>query len=500
MGTMFQVEASITAIKVPEADGKMRLWRNTSLATLAPGTTATLTNGTLGYEWDEDRDNGFRPAGLVRLSSTTVAASEYLLDYGTRSARPPVPITSPSTGTVGGARLRRRHHPVGMGPRRRPRRRRQHAGCPHASGHGQLFADMGVQPASLQSGLVAATKSTDTTAPTATITSPPPGAMLTNASTVLVTGTAVDAAAAGSAPSRCRSTAGRPGTPPTAGELDLLLSAAATGRSRSSPGPPTTAGTSNRLRLGGGHRELPMPDLSQRGQPADNATTDAAAVELGVKFRADTDVFVTGIRFYKGTGNTVPTSAACGPPAAPAGQRHVHRRDGIGLAAGHLPSAHTNHGRTTYVASYYAPSGHYAADVNYFAGAATDSPPLHALRTGTDGPNGVYRYGAGGGFPTNTTARRTTGSTSSWSPTPAPTSRLPSSRRPCRRRPRWARPPPQASSRPSASRCSRRPWASSSARRRAPPCPPPSPTRRRPGPPRWRRPARWPTPPPTRRR
>ena len=35
-----------------------------------------------------------------------------------------------------------------------------------------LFADMGAQPDSLISGLVAATASTDTTAPTSTITSP----------------------------------------------------------------------------------------------------------------------------------------------------------------------------------------------------------------------------------------------------------------------------------------------------------------------------------------
>ena len=32
--------------------------------TLAPGQTATLRRGTLGYEWDEDLDNGSRPAGL----------------------------------------------------------------------------------------------------------------------------------------------------------------------------------------------------------------------------------------------------------------------------------------------------------------------------------------------------------------------------------------------------------------------------------------------------
>ena len=41
-----------------------------------------------------------------------------------------------------------------------------------------LFADMGAQPATLMSGLTAATASTDTTPPTSTITSPSQGATL----------------------------------------------------------------------------------------------------------------------------------------------------------------------------------------------------------------------------------------------------------------------------------------------------------------------------------
>ena len=36
-----------------------------------PGQTATLAPNTLGYEWDEDLDNGARPAGIVRLSTST---------------------------------------------------------------------------------------------------------------------------------------------------------------------------------------------------------------------------------------------------------------------------------------------------------------------------------------------------------------------------------------------------------------------------------------------
>ena len=47
------------------------------------GATATLPTGTLGYEWDEDLDNGSRPAGLIDLSTTTLDVSPDLLqDYG----------------------------------------------------------------------------------------------------------------------------------------------------------------------------------------------------------------------------------------------------------------------------------------------------------------------------------------------------------------------------------------------------------------------------------
>src|SRR5205085_2859675 len=56
---------------------------------------------------------------------------------------------------------------------------------------------------------------------------------------------------------------------------------------------------------------------------------------------------------------------------------------------------------TTYVASYFAPTGHYPTDQNYFATAATDAPPLHALSNGASGGNGVYVYGASATFPNN---------------------------------------------------------------------------------------------------
>ena len=55
---------------------------------------------------------------------------------------------------------------------------------------------------------------------------------------------------------------------------------------------------------------------------------------------------------------------------------------------------------TVYVASYYAPNGGYAVDVNYFATAGYDNAPLHALEDGVSGGDGVYVYGSSGTFPT----------------------------------------------------------------------------------------------------
>ncbi len=82
---IFQVDdvgSNLQSIKIPYDDANLRFWRNTSVANLQPGQTATLTKNYLGYEWDEAPDNGFDPAGLVQLSSTTLPVSTYLLDYG----------------------------------------------------------------------------------------------------------------------------------------------------------------------------------------------------------------------------------------------------------------------------------------------------------------------------------------------------------------------------------------------------------------------------------
>jgi hypothetical protein len=127
------------------------------------------------------------------------------------------------------------------------------------------------------------------------------------------------------------------------------------------------------------------------------------AVELGVKFTADSDGMITGIRFYKSSANT---GAHVG---------NLWSSNGINLATATFTSE-TSSGwqqvdfsspvaitaNTTYVASYYTTVSHFSFDLNYFATVGVDNPPLHALANGVSGGDGVYLYSSTSGFPTNT--------------------------------------------------------------------------------------------------
>jgi hypothetical protein len=182
---------------VPAADGKMRFWRNTSIATLASNQTATLPAGTLGYEWDVDLDNGFRPAGLFHMSTSTIQIDfDYLQDYGTiygaGTATHSLTLYRHSSGalvfdagTVQWSWGLDSTHEAGYYPAPAADVRMQQATV-------NLFADMLVQPATLRSGLVGATASTDMTKPASTITSPAAGANFAVGSQITVSGTATD--------------------------------------------------------------------------------------------------------------------------------------------------------------------------------------------------------------------------------------------------------------------------------------------------------------------
>ncbi len=423
-GTMFMVNGpgndnTDLSLQVPAADGKMRFWRNTSIATLSANQVATLPPGTLGYEWDVDPENQFRPAGLFHLSTATYnLTTDYLLDYGgvygagtathhLTTYRAASGALVFGAGTVQWSWGLDSDHDGDINPN--PDINMQQATV-------NLFADMGIQPATIQSGLHPATQSTDSVAPVSTITSPASGASINTGSPVTVSGTATDSGGGVVAgievsvdggqtwhPAIGRANWTYSWTPHAVGTAYLM--SRAVDDSANLENPQTSGGNPpGGVPVTVNPQVCPCSIWNSSTVPNLVDSGDNGSVEVGVKFRTDNDGVISGIRFYKANNNTgthvgslwtvsgTLLATATFSAESSSGWQDVQFSNPVPVTA-----------NTTYIASYFAPSGHYSADINYFKGAAYDDPPLHALADGTDGPNGVYIYtSTPGAFPTNT--------------------------------------------------------------------------------------------------
>ncbi|TBA08844.1 DUF4082 domain-containing protein [Rhizobium ruizarguesonis] len=401
-GQLFKVDDvgnNLAAITVGYDDANLRFWRNTSVANLQPGQTATLTKNYLGYEWDEASDNGFDPAGLVKLSSTTLPVSTYLLDYGntTGDATATHNLTlyrAPSGALVFGAGtvywtwgLSNNHDNEATATDPRVQQAMVN-----------LLADMGIQPGTLQSGLTAGTASSDHTAPTSVITVP---ATATVGSAVTITGTATDTGGGVIAAVEVSTDNGASWHPATGDENWTYTWS------------PQTAGTYTiRSRAVDDNVNLETPSAGRTvtvsgpsytslfgsATPAVVNTNDTSAVELGVKFQTSVAGTITGIRFYKGdldtgthtgslwsnTGTKLATLTFTNETAS--GWQTAYFTSPVSLTVGQ-----------TYTASYHTNSGHYSTTISYFTSNVT-SGPLTAPASG----NGVYTYGSASLYPTST--------------------------------------------------------------------------------------------------
>jgi hypothetical protein len=417
-GTLFTVNGPGTdnpgnlSVQVPAADGKMRFWRNTAVASLSPGSTYVMPPGTLGYEWDEDIDNGFRPAGLFHLSTAMyILTTDLLLDfgatYGAGTATHHIDMyRAPSGALVLGAGstqwswgLDSNHDNPFFSPNAAADPNMQQATV-------NLFADMGVQPATLQAGLVPATKSTDTIPPVSVITAPTAASTLNTGTLVTISGTATDLGGGGVGGVEVSYDGGHTWHPATGrGNWTYSWTPSVTG----------TATIESRAVDDSGNIETPSSSISVTVVPQNcpceawNSSVtpsivdsgDAKSVEVGVKFRSDVAGYVTGIRFYKSSANTgihignlwsstgTLLAAATFTNETTSGWQQVNFTSPVQIAAG-----------TTYVASYFTPSGHYSADVSYFNLTGFDNPPIHLVPNSVS-PNGVYSYSSTSTFPTS---------------------------------------------------------------------------------------------------
>ncbi len=404
-GTIFTVNCCTSAIQVPATDMPLRLWRDTRLARLE-GQTATLADSTLGYEWNSDLDNGARPPGQIDLSSTTVSSPQVLQDAGSTYAagtathsvtmhRAPSGALVFDVGTVQWSWGLDGNHDRGNST---PDPAMQQATV-------NVLADMTAQPATLQPGLVAATASTDTSPPTATITSPGAGDTFLAGSPSTVAGSAADVGGgrvAGVEVSVDNGVNWHPAsgheswtytfTPESTGPLTILA--------RATDDSVNTGPDSAPVSVTVAPHGCPCSIWDNSAQPATTGQNDGLAIDYGVKFRSDVAGDVSGFRFYKSPGDTgthtgnLWTKAGTLLASATFSAESASGWQEVALAAPVSISANT-----TYVTSIFSSAGVYAFDPSYFANHGVDNAPLHALAEGFDGNNAVYHEGPTDAFP-----------------------------------------------------------------------------------------------------
>ena len=421
-GQYFTVNVGTTDIKVPSQYGALRLWRNTAVASLGAGQSLTLGagHGTLGYEWDVEPDNGFRPAGLFDLSSTTSSAAQTFVDYGSTTADNQTATHHMSlyraasgalvfgAGTVQWSWGLDAANPSGGAVDRNMQQATVN-----------LLAEMGAQPATLLGTLSPAAASTNRTPPTSTVTSPVAGASVADGTRVTVSGTA--SAAGGSVVAGVEVSADGGATWHPAAIPNAAASTSWT-YSWVAHGNPSTAVRSRAVDDSGNleapssgslvNVSCPCSVWGSSVTPGTIDDNDINSIEVGAKFTADVNGSIAGIRFYKAAANTgthigslwtttgALIASATFTSETASGWQQVTFPTPVAVTAG-----------TTYVASYFAPRGHYSSEATYLygqpapasgAGSTTDSKPLHVTRSTATIGGGLFTYASSSAFPTST--------------------------------------------------------------------------------------------------
>ncbi len=371
---------STAALEVPANATGFRFWRNTGMS----GATS-LSAGTLGYEfdWEQPAFAGSNPDGRITVSDTTAAGKNHKMSL----YRAPSGALVFGAGTVQWSWGLDGTHDRGASTED-PRIQQATV---------NLLSDMGAQPAALQGELVPG-GALDETAPAAVITDPAPAATVAGG-TVTISGTASDTGGVVAAVEVSRD--GGATWSRATGTTSWTYSFTA------SDGPMTAQARAIDDAANIGAAASVAFDVGPQVCPCSifgsavtgNEVNDFSAVELGVKLRSDASGSITGIRFYKTPGNT---GTHTGTLWSSAGENLATvtftGESASGWQEATFDTPVSIDADTTYIASYHTTVGGYAIGTS-FATAGVDSPPLHALQGGVDGPNGVYRYGGGGVFP-----------------------------------------------------------------------------------------------------
>ena len=410
-GTLFSANGYRSdAITVSYPYSQDRLWRNTSVASLQPGQTYEMQVGTLGYEWDQDVNNSVRPSGEIDMSSTTVQITNgtLLQDYGNlygngTATHSLTEYRDPKSGALifGSGTVQ---WSWGLGTVHADLATNLDPVMEQATIN--LFADMGVQPSTLQSDLLPATQSAVTTGPTTVVNSPSPNITTPAMSPITISGTAQ--AGSGAVVARVEvSTNGGTTWNPASGLASWSYSWTPT-----ASGPATVLvraeddsdniGNTVSLPVTVGAAACPCSVFPQATVPAKPDGGDGKAINVGMKFQTSTSGAITGLQFYKASTNVgTHVGSLWTSTGTLLGSVTFNNETASGWQVATFAQPIPVTAGTTYVISYLAPSGHYSADANYFTNTTAGIAPITGLSapSGSTAGDGVYKYGSATAFP-----------------------------------------------------------------------------------------------------
>jgi len=135
--------------------------------------------------------------------------------------------------------------------------------------------------------------------------------------------------------------------------------------------------------------------------PQITSNDDTAAVEVGVRFKTSAPAEILGIRFYKGAQNTgTHVISLWQNGGANIKSATVTGETGSGWQTMYFNTPVQISANTIYVASYFAPNGHYPSSDMYFYASGVTSGILSSPKSAVGSLNGVYKYTASSAFPT----------------------------------------------------------------------------------------------------
>lgn len=381
------------AIKVPAAYKNLRFWRNTAIASLNSESQITFPSGTLGHEWDWEQFPNSNPNGRITLSSTTLNAHTHKLSLYKHSGGAFVF----GAGTVQWSWGLDSVHDRGN----------TSADINMQQATVNLFADMEVQPGSLQSNLIAATASSDVTAPQTIITSPVTGDSAISGQHVTITGTASDVGGvvAGVEVSVDGGTTWRPANGAASWNYTWVPNLVETVviKVRGFDDSGNMEGGTTSISLDIVSPKCPCTIFKSTDVPEfTNSFENNGSEELGVKFRTNSPGYIQGLRFYKSTNDVGPhilslwTSTGtllAQDTLTPAEEKE----SGWQQVVFNTPVAITS--GETYVASYNSPTGYYAQTPLFFTDSFARGYLVAPANIEFTDPNGVYTNSSSPDFP-----------------------------------------------------------------------------------------------------